>query len=356
MTTTGTTSRRMSGVSSRLVVEATASERDFATFVSVAEVAAAGRVGSSAPRLPPADPRPAAGALAPSRVSPESRLAPESFRMAAAVARSSRPDSRNAAARLIETRVFRGAILAAIVVGAILVGLETSREVMDQIGPVIVAIDRLVLAAFVLEILLRLAAHGGRPWRFFLDGWNVFDFAIVAACILPTGSGSLQVFRLVRVLRVLRLASAVPGLQILVAATLRSIPSLLYVLLMLMLLLYTYAVVGVFAFGGNDPVHFGSLPRALLTLFGVLTLEGWIDVMRIQMIGSAAFEGYPTAMADRPPVSAASPGIAVLYFVSFVLVGTMVVLNLLVGIVVQGMEAAHAEVMKTEPSASGGTA
>ena len=248
---------------------------------------------------------------------------------------------RNLADSVVQARPFQVLVLTAIVLGAILVGLETSERIMRVAGDLVLGLDRAIIWFFVLEIALRIAAFGSRPWRFFLDGWNVFDFLIVLFCVLPLGTAYVQVFRLARVLRVLRLASSVPGLQVLVTATLRSIPSLLYVLLLLVMLLYTYAVVGVFLFGENDPVHFENLPLALLTLFSVLTLEGWVDVLRIQMFGSAGFPDYPIEFAAVEPISSAQPLAAVAYFISFVLVGTMIVLNLVVGIVVQGMEAAH---------------
>jgi len=250
------------------------------------------------------------------------------------------------ARRIVENPAFRTAVLAAIVAGAACVGLETSPGIMERFGSAIRWTDRIVIAFFVVEILLRIAAEGRHPLRFFRDGWNVFDFLIVLACVLPFGPQYLQVFRLARVLRALRLVSALPGLQILVTATLKAIPSLLYVMIMLSLLLYSYGVIGVFLFGANDPVHFGSLPRSLLTLFSVLTLEGWVDVLRIQMVGSDVFPDYPAVLGDREPVPSAQPFAAVVYFISFVVFGTMIVLNLFVGIVVQGMEAAHEEVMR----------
>jgi voltage-gated sodium channel len=250
-------------------------------------------------------------------------------------------------AALVRSRAFRGLVLVAIVLGAILVGLETSQPVMAVAGGLVLGLDRAIIGFFVIEIVLRIAVHGFRPWRFFKNGWNVFDFLIVLICVLPLGTAYLQVFRLARVLRVLRLASAVPGLQVLVTATLRSIPSMLWVVLLLVMLLYIYAVVGVFLFSENDPVHFANLPIALLTLFSVLSLEGWVDVLRIQMFGSGGFPDYPVGFASVEPISSAKPLTAVVYFVSFVLVGTMIVLNLFVGIVVQGMEAAHAELLRS---------
>jgi hypothetical protein len=142
--------------------------------------------------------------------------------------------------------------------------------------------------------------YGPSHWRYFRSGWNVFDFAIVAASLLP-GLGNYAVAaRLLRLLRVLRLIRTLPDLQIILGALLRSIPSIGYVLLLMLLLLYVYAVAGVFLFGPNDPFHFGNLHSALLTLFSILTLEGWVDVLRIQYFGCDALR------AARSPACAAS--------------------------------------------------
>lgn len=103
----------------------------------------------------------------------------------------------------------------------------------------------------------------------------------------------------------------------------------------MLLLLYVYAVAGVFLFGTNDPFHFGNLHTALLTLFSILTLEGWVDVLRIQYFGCERFELPDPALCVQPQ---AQPLVAVVYMVSFVLLGTLVFLNLLVGIIVNSMD------------------
>jgi voltage-gated sodium channel len=216
-------------------------------------------------------------------------------------------------------------VLGLILVAGVLVGLETNAALMAQIGPWLGAADRLVLALFVVELLVRCGAHGARPWRFFRDPWNLFDFAIVAFCLLPLGAEYSAVLRLARVLRVLRLITALPRLQILVTALLKSIPSMAYVGVLLVVLFYVYAVVGVSLFGKADPAHFGSLGAAALALFQVVTLEGWADIMRTQL--------------------AAGPGtiLTIGYFISFILLGTMITLNLLIGVIVTGMEEARQE-------------
>ena len=227
--------------------------------------------------------------------------------------------------RLIDSVVFQRFVLGLILVAGVLVGLETNAALMAQIGPWLVAADRIVLALFVGELLVRFGAHGARPWQFFRDPWNVFDFAIVAVCVLPLDAEYSAVLRLARVLRVLRLVTAVPRLQLLVTALLRSLPSMSYVALLLCVLFYVYAVLGISLFGPTDPEHFGSLGASALSLFQVVTLEGWAEIMRTQLVAGV------------------SPALTIAYFVSFILLGTMITLNLLIGVIVTGMDEARRE-------------
>lgn len=232
------------------------------------------------------------------------------------------------AARIVAHRAFKGAVLGAILLGAVLVGLETVPAIHEQFGDVLWSIDRVVLAVFVLEVLLKIASEGRRPWRYFADPWNVFDFAVTAICLLPLDAKFAQVLRLGRVARSLRLITALPRLQLIVSALLRSLPSFGWITLLLMTLLYVYSVMGVFLFGENDPASFGSLWKSMLTMFSVLTLEGWFDVMNEQM------NGIPLADGSTPH---ASPVISPVFFVSFIMSGTMIFLNLLVGVIVNSM-------------------
>ena len=158
------------------------------------------------------------------------------------------------------------------------------------------------------------------------------------------GGQYAAVLRLARVLRALRLVTAVPRLQLLVSSLLKSIPSLGYVGLLLTVLFYVYAVMGIFLFRGNDPVHFQDLSTSLLTLFRVVTLEDWTDVMYIQMYGSDAYPGYADfAQAHLREASLGRPLLGAAFFVSFVMLGTMIMLNLFIGVIINSMSEAKAE-------------
>jgi len=244
--------------------------------------------------------------------------------------------------KITDSALFQNFITVTILFAGVLVGIETYPAVEASHGPLVHLLHDIILAIFVAEIFLKMGAEGNKPYRYFLDGWNVFDFVIVAACFLPFSGQAVTVLRLLRLLRVLRLVRALPKLQILVNALLRSIPSMGYVSVLLFLLFYVYAVAAVFLFRQNDPMHFGDLQLAMLSLFRVVTLEDWTDIMYINMYGCDRYGYSPDSLVSCTNPSA-SPVLGALFFVSFVLVGTMIVLNLFIGVIMNGMSEAQAD-------------
>ena len=236
---------------------------------------------------------------------------------------------------------FQNLVTAVILIAGIIVGFETSPAIVERFGGPLHVLDKIILAIFTVEAITKIGAEGKKPWRYFTDPWNVFDFVIVAVCYMPVGGQYVAVLRLARLLRVLKLVRALPKLQVLVGALLKSIPSMGYVALLLSLLFYVYSVAGVFIFGQNDPRHFGSLPIAMVSLFRLVTGDAWTDVMYINMFGCERF-GYQdfTEMCTQ---SAAHPVFGALFFISFMLLGSMVILNLFIGVIMGGMEEARAE-------------
>lgn len=210
--------------------------------------------------------------------------------------------------------------MALILANAVLIGLETSRTVMERQGGLLVLVSGLIQAAFVLEIVIRMIAYAPRVHEFFRDGWNLFDFSVVALSLLPAAGPFATIARLARVLRVSRLVSVWPDLRLIIGTMLRSIPSMGHVIALMSLLLYVYGVLGFHLFHDVAPEYWGSLPRALKTLFQTLTLEGWIEV------------------ADRSqhPMSG-------LYFTSFIVIAVFVVTNLFIAVVINNLEQVRSE-------------
>lgn len=242
---------------------------------------------------------------------------------------------------------FGNFILAVICLAGILVGIQTYVHPGMPGHGTLETLDLLILLIFTVEFFIKLLAEGDRPWRYFSDAWNVFDFLIVAVCwmahVVPEmNAGFVAVIRLARVLRVLRLVQAMPQLKLLVDAMLKSIPSMGYVGILLVLLYYIYGAMGVFLFGTNDPLHFGTLHMSMLSLFRISTLEGWSEIMYVNMFGCNDVKwGYgPESGCNNPQPHGLA---AVAYFVSFVLVGTMIVLNLFIGVIMNAMDEVRAE-------------
>ena len=231
------------------------------------------------------------------------------------------------ARRTAESSTFQNFILGVILVTAVIVGLETSETLVADYGGLFELADVVVQTIFVIEILIWLAAHWPQVGRFFRDGWNVFDLAVVAASLLPQAGAFAMVARLARLLRVTRLVSAFPELRLIVSTMLRSIPSMGHILMMLGLLLYVYGVLGLYLFREHDPERWATLGAALLTLFQMLTLEGWVEVQ------GAVMEKLPFAWV---------------YFVSFVFVAVFVVVNLFIAVVLNNLEMVKVELQAGE--------
>lgn len=224
--------------------------------------------------------------------------------------------------RIVDAPAFERFIVAVIILNGVILGMETSPALNAGFGNVFHAINRLVIGIFVVEALMKITAVA--PWvgRYFRDGWNLFDFSIVVFSLIPATGQFATIARLARLLRVLRLISTVPELRLIVTTLVRSIPSMGHVVILMSVVFYIYAVLGFHLFHSHDPTHWGNLGRSLLTLFRVVTLEDWTDVMY-------------TAMSLHP--------LSWLFFVSFVVIGTFVVINLFIAVVLNNLEEAKAE-------------
>jgi voltage-gated sodium channel len=205
-------------------------------------------------------------------------------------------------------------VVAVILVNAVILGLETSPAMMERMGGLLIAMDKICLLIFIAELVMKFIAYRGRFWR---SGWNVFDFLVVAVALVP-GAGPWAVLRSLRVLRVLRLLTVIPSLRKVVAAFLHSIPGLAGVCAVMTIFFYTAGVLATRLFAASFPEWFGSLPRSLYSLFQVMTLESWsMGIVRPVM------EVYPWAWA---------------FFVPFIIIATFTILNLFIGIIVSTMQ------------------
>lgn len=223
------------------------------------------------------------------------------------------PNARANLAAWIDSPRVQYFITAVIILNGIILGLETSSRIMDACGGLLIAIDKICLTIFIIEIALKLYALRGQFWR---DWWNIFDVLVVGVALVP-GSGPLAVLRSLRVLRVLRLMTVVPSLRKVVAAFLHAIPGLVSVVLVMSVFFYTAAVLATKLFGESHPQWFGSVGASLYSLFQIMTLESW-------------------SMGIVRPVMEVHP-YAWMFFVPFIMIATFTILNLFIGIIVSTM-------------------
>jgi len=229
---------------------------------------------------------------------------------------------KNLVRSLIEHPAFGRVVLGVIIANAALMGFETSPRIVEQHAGLIHWLNAAVQVIFVVEILLRLIGQRPNPLHFFRDGWNVFDFAVVALSLLPTVGPFATTARLARLLRVARLVSLSPSLRLIINTMLRSIPSMGHVVMLISLLLYIYAIIGVHFFREADPEHWGDMGRALLSLFMVLTLEAWPDLQ------AAILPTQPYAW---------------IFFASFILLAVFVVINLFIAVIINNLQTVKSE-------------
>lgn len=219
----------------------------------------------------------------------------------------------------IESPVPRNFIIALILINAAILGMETSPAIMDRIGPLLIAANKLILSVFVLEILIKLVAFGP---RFFRSGWNLFDFFVVGIALVPA-SGPLEILRALRILRVLRLLSQVPRLRQIIESLLRALPGMGWTAALLLLIFYIFAVMGTMLFGQQFPEYWGGLGRSFFSLFQIMTLESWSS-------------GIARPMQEQIPM-------IWLFFVPFILISSFMVLNLFIAIIVSATQSIHAD-------------
>ena len=219
----------------------------------------------------------------------------------------------------VESAPFRYSILVIIFINAILLGLETSPSVMTKMGDTLRHVDKIILWIFVVELILRIYAHG---LRFFRDPWGVFDFLIVAIALVPA-SEQFSVLRALRILRALRLISGVPRMRRVVEALLRAVPGIGAVAALLLLVFYVFAVIATKLFGGEFPQWFGTIGESMYSLFQIMTLESWsMGIVRPVMVQ------FPYAWS---------------FFVVFIIVSSFTVLNLFIAIIVDSMQTLHSD-------------
>ena len=228
------------------------------------------------------------------------------------------PERETAPRRLVRSFVernwFRNFITTIIILNALTLGAATFEGLDPRLYGAFRLFDGFVVALFVMEIGLKLIAY---RLAFFRNGWNVFDLLIVGVALVP-GAAGFSVLRALRVLRVLRLISIVPMMRRVVEALFKAIPGMGAICAVLSLLVYVGAVMATTLYKQSNPDLFGDLPTSALTLFQVMTMDGW----RAEVLRPVMEAGHPYAWV---------------FFLVFIVLASFAVLNLFIALIVEAL-------------------
>ena len=222
--------------------------------------------------------------------------------------------------RLVYSSPFELFIAFVILVNATSLAILTMPDLDSTVRAACEQIDLVCFAIYSVELVLRIISYGKKPWEFFKQGWNIFDFIVIAAS--PFFAGQSVVLRLLRLLRLFRIFRFLPEVRVLTTSIVRSLPPLMSLAVLIFVALFMYGMVGFYLFGEKDPTNWGSITEAMTSLFILLTLEN--------------FPNYLEAGVAISPW-------ALPYFLSYVFVVVFTVLNVLIGVVLNAMDEAREE-------------
>lgn len=232
-------------------------------------------------------------------------------------------------ARILYGNVFEFIVIAVIIANAVSLATLTFGGLDATVVRVAHIVDQAAIVFYTVELVLRIISYGKKPWMFFRNPWNVFDFVVVVA--IPFLNNGTVIFRLVRLLRILRIFRFLPEARILMLSMVKSVSPLASLAVLIGFLMFIYGMAGVYLFGSADPERWGNIGAAMLTLTIMLTLENFPDTFL------AGLEVTPFAL---------------IFFLTYMFFIVFTVLNVLIGIVLTAMDQAREEVSKDDSTAS----
>ena len=219
---------------------------------------------------------------------------------------------------LINNRYFEFFMMGIIIFSAMLIGIDTF-ELAPVYEDIIFTLDQLITIIFLIEISARISTYKN-PLDFFKDAWNIFDFIIVSMSLIPIEGNDSAVARLLRIFRILRIITIIPELKAIINSLFRSSKSIMYVFILIFIVFYIFAIIGTVLFKDVPSGLWNDLGTALLTLFRVMTFEGWTDVMYESM------EIHPWSW---------------MFYILFIFLTTFTFLNMIIGIILDSLNEEH---------------
>lgn len=218
--------------------------------------------------------------------------------------------------RIITGKLWSYSIVALIIINTIVLGMETYPSVMKLYGEQLKNIDQTILYLFIIELIIRFMAYG---LQFFKNPWSLFDLLVVGISLIPS-QDAFSALRAARALRALRLISIFPKLRKVIEGLVMAIPGICAIAGVMSIIICVFGLIASKLYGSAHPEWFGNLHLSIFSLFQIMTLEGWPDIVR-------------TVMQEKP--------FAWIFFITYILIATFSVLNLFIAVVVDAMQRSH---------------
>jgi voltage-gated sodium channel len=224
---------------------------------------------------------------------------------------------------IISSKTWGYSIALLIVFNTIILGMETYPNIMKSHGNLLKSIDKTILYVYIIEIFLRFVAY---RFDFFKDPWSLFDFCVIGIALIPA-QDSFSALRAARSLRALRLISFFPKLRKVIEGLIMAIPGICAIAGVMAIIICVFSLIASKLYGASYPEWFGNLHLSVFSLFQIMTLEGWPDIVR-------------NVMKEKP--------FSWIFFVTYILIATFSVLNLFIAVVVDAMQRNHIEYTEDE--------
>lgn len=254
---------------------------------------------------------------------------------------------------IVNSTILSNWIFFCIILAGILVGVQTYPG-MDT-NPIVMTLDTIVLYSFAIEIVMKIFADGLGPQFYFIGfewKWNWFDLIIVIVSFLPIKGSQVKLARLARLARLAKVFKRIQNLQMIIMGLIGGMKSIFYIVALLVLTFYIFAIAGIIFFRENDPWHWHSVEVSMITLLRITTFDGWGDIMYINyfgcdVYGTGPYLGYYVLDPEEHVAKLggatwcgtpkANPFITGVYMVVFCTISAFCMLSLFIGAVTSAM-------------------
>ncbi|NXI52317.1 SCN5A protein, partial [Chloroceryle aenea] len=258
---------------------------------------------------------------------------------------------------IVSHKAFDITIVTFICLNMVIMMAENSQK---DIKDVLKKINFFFVAVFTMECVIKILAL---RHYFFTSGWNIFDLAVVILSLVSLGLSQvsealisptlLRIFRLSRIGRILRLIRKARGIRTLLFALLMSLPALFNIGLLLFLVMFIYAIVGMTNFacvgwedGINNLFNFQTFDGSMLCLFQITTSAGW-DGLLVPLLRGPNSCAPNLNLTYEQRKNCTNTGVGILFFVSYVIISFLIVVNMYIAVILENFSVATEE--STDP-------